>query len=156
VTWIARLKNISAADCIPTKTTESDFVVSVDTPKEQFEKIKSRAFIASELVPVSDWCAWPNSTDMNSFEIDIFMSRLTRFTDMGLGLEPAEQLADRLFIRDRDRDDRTLCFECSYLRKSWRCANWVRAGVAIRPIDANLPFEFVNLMQRCGGFNQVI
>lgn len=156
MTWIARLKNISAADCIPTKTTESDFVVSVGTPKEQFEKIKSRAFIASELVPVADRYAWPNSSAMKSFEIDIFKSRLNRFTEMGLGLEPAEQLADRLVMRDRERDDRTLCFECSYLRKGWRCTNWKRAGVAIRAIDANLPFELMNLMQRCDGFNQVI
>lgn len=156
MTWIARLKNISAADCIPTKTTESDFVVSVGPSKARFEKVTSKTVIASYLVPLSDRYAWLNSSAMNSFEIDIFMSRLIRFTDMGLGLEPAEQLAGRLAIRDRDRDDRTLCFECSYLRKGWRCANWARAGVAIRAIDANLPFEFVNLMQRCGGFNQVI
>jgi hypothetical protein len=141
---------------MPTKTTEIDFVVSVGTHKDQFEKIKNRALIAIKLVPVSDWYTWPNSSAMNSVEVDIFISRLIRFTDMGLGLVPAEQLADRLVIRDRDSDDRTICFECSNLRVGWRCGNWARAGVAIRAIDANLPFEFMSLMQRCDGFNQVI
>lgn len=91
------------------------------------------------------WC-WPHSTAMNSAEIDLFLSRLARFTDKGLSYGDAERMVEKLVIRDREGDDRRLCLECSHLQGSWRCGNHVRAGVG-----RDLPFELVLMLQRCPG-----
>lgn len=97
------------------------------------------------------WC-WPHSTAMNSEEIDSFNSRVSLFLERGLGQEEASSLADRLVIRDRDEDDRSVCLECAYLQRFGRCGNWRKAGVAIASKDAQLPQEFTVLLQRCDGF----
>lgn len=153
MSWLARLKNQQASVHIPTKTTETVLVVSVGTPKGHVEKIED---VANEPAPDSDRYCWPHSSAMNGREIDTFMARLARFSDMGLGLEVAQGIADRLMVRDRDADDRSVCLECTHLRRGWRCANWDLAGVAIRASDAQLPAEFVSLLQRCNGFAQAI
>jgi hypothetical protein len=104
---------------------------------------------------IDRWC-WPHSTAMNTAEIDTFTARLARFTDKGLSLDDGEKLADKLVARDRESDDRRLCLECLHLAGhgagSWRCGAWQAAGVAIRARDAQLPTDFVNLLQRCDGF----
>ena len=41
------------------------------------------------------WC-WPHTIAMNSAEINTFKARLARFTDKGLTLEDADELADKL------------------------------------------------------------
>lgn len=46
------------------------------------------------------WC-WPHSYAMNTEEIDTFAQRLAAFTSLGMNLNDAEALADRLVIRDR-------------------------------------------------------
>ena len=99
---------------------------------------------------------WPHSAAMNGTEIDTFTARLARFTDMGLTLDAGERLADKLVIRDRDRDDRRHCLECLHLHGGWRCGNWQRAGVAVRARDAQLPTDFVDLLQRCDGFSDAV
>jgi len=110
---------------------------------------------ANDPAPDADrWC-WPNSTAMTGAEIDTFTARLFRFTDQGLIHDDGEALADKLVIRDRDLDDRHLCLECLHLAGygSWRCSNWLRAGIAIQAWDAQLPSELVRKLQRCDGFN---
>jgi hypothetical protein len=94
------------------------------------------------------WC-WPHSAAMNGQEIDSFMARLARFKDKGLTLAQAEQVADRLVIRDREGDDRALCLECIHLlaHGRWRCGNWVAAAVA----QSDLARDLVKKMQRCSG-----
>ena len=99
---------------------------------------------------------WPDSTAMTGAEIDNFTARLARFTDKGLTLDAGERLADKLVIRDRERDDRASCMECLHLHHCGRCGNWRRAGVAIRARDAQLPTDFVNLLQRCDGFADAV
>jgi hypothetical protein len=153
MSWLARLKNQQASVHIPTKTTETVLVVSVGTPEGHFEK---KGGAANDHVPDPDRYCWPRSPAMNGREIDTFMKRLARFSDFGLGLEVAQGMADRLVVRDRDADDRSVCLECTHLRRGWRCANWDRAGVAIRASDAQLPAEFVSLLQRCNGLAQAI
>jgi len=37
-------------------------------------------------------------------------------------VENAEAVADRLILRDQDKDDRHLCVECAHLRPQVRCA----------------------------------
>ena len=101
------------------------------------------------------WC-WPNSSAMNSAEIDTFAARLARFTDKGLSLEDAEVLADKLVMRDRDLDVRRFCMESRHLsgfgHGNWRCGNWKAARVAIHSRDAHLAADLVVQLQRCDGF----
>ena len=102
------------------------------------------------------WC-YPHSDAMNGTEIDTFIARQDRFTSKGLPLLEVELLADKLVLRDRDVDDRRLCLECAHLsghwQISWRCENWLTAGVAHHSRDAHLPQALVCTLQRCQGFN---
>ncbi|MBC7617548.1 MAG: hypothetical protein H7293_00905 [Candidatus Saccharibacteria bacterium] len=103
------------------------------------------------------WC-WPHSEAMNTGEIDTFTARVARFTDKGLGLNDAENLADKLVKRDREPDDRRLCLECSHLAGhaagSWGCRNWQAAGIAIRAKDAAVSATLVHQLQRGDGFKK--
>jgi hypothetical protein len=97
------------------------------------------------------WC-YPRTQVMNAAGNALFAARLARFTDKGLEPNVGERLAERLVIRDIEQDDRVVCLECTHLQRGWRCANWQRAGIAIRSSDAQLGTEFVHLLQRCDGF----
>ena len=155
MTWLARLKKQKGPDTHPTEPTEPGFVGFVGTPGGHIQKITGSATPANDLALDLDRWAWPHSTAMTGTEIDTFTARLARFTDKGLTLDAGERLADKLVIRDRERDDRRHCLECTHLHRGggWRCSNWQRAGVALRARDAQLPTDFVNLLQRCDGFN---
>ncbi len=97
-----------------------------------------------------DRACWPHSVAMNTGEIDLFLKRQERFTGLGLAPVRAEQLADRLVQRDREGDDRRVCFECAHLNgwRRWSCGNWRAAGVA----RDGLAFALVATPQRCPGF----
>ena len=117
---------------------------------------------ANDPTPVTqdpDRWAWPHSAAMNGAEIDAFTARLARFTERGLGLDDAEALADKLVTRDRESDDRRLCFECIHLAGyagTWGCRNWQRAGVATKARNAQLPAALVVQLQRCDGFTAIL
>lgn len=111
---------------------------------------------ANDLALDLDRWAWPASTAMTGAEIDTFTARLARFTDRGLDIDAGERLADKLVVRDRERDDRRHCLECLHLHGGRRCGNWQRAGVAVRARDAQLPTDFVNQLQRCSGFADAV
>ena len=102
----------------------------------------------------ADVGCWPASAAMTGREIDTFTMRLSRFTGKGVTADDAERLADKLVIRDREKDDRRLCLECLHLggygRQSWRCGAWQAAGVAIRQLPADLVLQ----LQRCNGFSE--
>ena len=123
-------------------------------PPSVLEKHDSSITLAED---ADRWC-WPNSSAMNSAEIDTFALRLARFTDKGLSLEDAEALADKLMARDRDLDDRRICMECRHLSDfghgSWRCGNWKAARVAIHSRDAYLAADLVVQLERCDGFTE--
>ena len=53
--------------------------------------------------------------------ISLFLARMRRFVHAGLGEQDAEDLAERLTLRDRKGDDRRLCLECLWLGDSGRC-----------------------------------
>lgn len=160
MSWLARLKKQKGPDTHPTEPTEPGFVGFVGTPDGHIQKIMGSATPANDLSPDLDRWAWPHSAAMTGVEIDIFTARLARFTDKGLDLDAAERLADKLVIRDRERDDRRLCLECGHLAGhapgSWACGGWKQAGVAIRARDAQLPTDFVNQLQRCDGFTDAV
>jgi hypothetical protein len=50
-----------------------------------------------------------------------FQRRLTLLLQRGLNEQDADDLAERLHLRDVDRDDRRMCFECSSCRTN-RCS----------------------------------
>ena len=93
---------------------------------------------------------------MNGAEIDTFSQRLHWFTIKGLDYIEGESLADKLILRDRETDDRSVCLECNNFAGQgagfWRCGNWQTAGIAIHSCDAHLPADLMVQLQRCAGF----
>jgi hypothetical protein len=67
-----------------------------------------------------------------------FQIRLRMFARRGLDSLRATELAERLTVRDEQRDDRRLCVECAHLRRGWNCAK----GDAV----------LVDVLQRCFSF----
>jgi len=129
-------------------------VLSVLTVSISTESAKTNSN-STDLEDPDRWC-WPNSSAMNSKEVDIFLIRLERFRTLGLDIYSAEKQADRLVIRDRDLDDRIVCFECNHLRNGWNCMNSQNAGVCLQLSKSKLPNDFVYQLQRCPGFKAEI
>lgn len=80
-------------------------------------------------------------------EISAFTARAARSVQMGQA--DADDLAERLTLRDREGDDRRMCVECSHLGRRGRC---------IAAADGRLPgadprLEPVpTILQRCDAF----
>ena len=152
-TAVSRLQAVSA---VPTKGVSAipERLSSVMAVPSLAELKKNDASI-----PVTEdldrWC-WPHSSAMNGAEIDTFTERLHQFTDQGLARNDGEALADKLALRDREKDDRRTCLECRHLAGhgpgSWRCSNWQAAGIALCSRDSQLPADLVAQLQRCDGF----
>lgn len=80
-------------------------------------------------------------------EIAAFTARTERFAL--LGRSDADDLAERLTLRDRDGDGRRLCLECTWLGDTGRCL--AAATGRIRGADRRLePVQ--TILQRCGAF----
>lgn len=58
----------------------------------------------------------------NDKQIARFKFRAALFQRRGLAEEVAEAWADRLAVRDSDRDNRRICVECSNFQRSRTCA----------------------------------
>jgi hypothetical protein len=74
--------------------------------------------------------------------------RLAHFDRLGLDIDQAEKLADRLKDRDREADDRHACVECSNLTghgRTWNCR-------AARQRGAGLPVGYVQMLTRCNAW----
>jgi hypothetical protein len=85
-------------------------------------------------------------------EIEAFTTRVLLFVRRGMSPDDADDLAERLTLRDRKGDDRRMCIECSHLERSGRCA-MARAG---RLDGADRRLEPVQtVLQRCEGFAPV-
>ena len=80
-----------------------------------------------------------------------FTARVVRFLRLGFSGGDADDLAERLHLRDVRADDRALCIECTHLAghasAGWRCRSARAAGIA-----ADLPAALVTAMQRCSAF----
>jgi hypothetical protein len=82
-------------------------------------------------------------------EIEVFTTRVLRFMRLGTAAEVADDLAERLTLRDREQDDRHLCLECANLMASGRCA--VAARGQLPGADARMtPTQTV--LMRCEQF----
>lgn len=159
--WLERLKKGKGPATDATKATETTrgdvggvFVGFVACPTARLSEIEAHAMAANDTATADPdrWC-WPYSEAMNGQEIDTFSGRLALFTDRGMSLKKAEQMADRLLIRDRESDDRRLCFECVHLHGfgRWCCGNWEAADVARDGLSPDL----VHKLQRCSGYRHV-
>ena len=136
---------------IPLSEKRVSSVLTVSVPAE-VEKAHSKS---AQMEDIDRWC-WPNSSAMNGREIGIFLIRLDHFRSLGLDLDSAEKFADQLVIRDRDMDDRIVCFECCHLRNGWHCMNLQNADVSVQNTNTKLPNDFVHQLQRCSGFISAI
>lgn len=79
-----------------------------------------------------------------------FAARVVLFLRRGIDATDADDIAERLHLRDVQVDDRRLCVECVRLAGragAWRCSNHRAAGVG-----RELPAVLVTTMQRCTGF----
>lgn len=76
-----------------------------------------------------------------------FQSRVQRFMRLGLVEQDAEDLADRLHLRDMDDDERRGCLECDHYRPG-RCGNHRVAALGVPELSR----ELAGTSQRCPGF----
>lgn len=62
----------------------------------------------------------------------------------------ADELADSLFERDFDHDDRRYCLECAHLQRSGGC--FAASQGLIKGIDSKNYAPVRNVLQRCPAF----
>lgn len=87
-------------------------------------------------------------------EASTFLRRRAAFLGRGLREVDAEDLAERLHLRDLNLDDRRLCLECRNLDALASCA-WVCQSAFIAGVPPVVPTEFVMQLQRCPAFRVV-
>lgn len=78
-----------------------------------------------------------------------FVARVGRFLRLGINATDADDLSERLHLRDIDGDDRACCIECTHYRAG-RCANHRIAGLHGSDVSRHL----ASLLQRCEGFEK--
>lgn len=83
----------------------------------------------------------------NDAEIATFTTRVTLFMRRGVSVTDADDLAERLTLRDRDGDARCMCIECAHYRPG-RCGNHRSAGLHTADVGRALAMT----LQRCPGF----
>lgn len=82
-------------------------------------------------------------------EIGRFTFRTSLFARRGLPRAAAEQLADRLAVRDFERDDRRICLECAHIQRTGRC--FKQQGGQKGQLPRWEPVR--DLFQRCANFD---
>lgn len=78
-----------------------------------------------------------------------FVARVTVFLRRGVAMNDADDMAERLHLRDVDADERVVCLECSHFWPG-RCGNPALAGL----MGAEIGRDLAALLQRCGGFKE--
>ncbi len=146
----------------PTESLVSAKVTPMVTGKADVSKGVVRGLVrtnSSDLTDPDNAC-WSHSRSMTGSEINTLTARKSAFTDRALDVVEAEAMANKLVLRDRERDDRRACLECLHLSGHgttlMRCGNWQMAGIAIRARDAHLPTDLVLALQRCDGFAEIL
>ena len=82
-------------------------------------------------------------------ELSAFTTRVLMLQRRSIEADDADNLAERLTLRDRDGDDRRMCVECSHLGDGGRCL----AAAAGRVHGADRRMEPVpTVLQRCEAF----
>jgi hypothetical protein len=76
-----------------------------------------------------------------------FVARVSRFLRMGMTATDADDLAERLHLRDVEMDERAMCIECMTYRTG-TCADYREAGLPGPAVSRDL----ATLLQRCRAF----
>ena len=76
-----------------------------------------------------------------------FVARVCRFMRQDIDVTDADDLAERLHLRDVQQDDRGMCVECRHYRPS-RCGNHRVAGLNLPDLGRDIAV----MLQRCPGF----
>ena len=82
-------------------------------------------------------------------EIETFTARVLMFMRRGSKPSAADELAERLTLRDREQDDRRLCLECSNLSDTGRC---IAAASGRLPGADKRTEPIQTTLQRCPAF----
>lgn len=83
-------------------------------------------------------------------EIARFIARVALFVRRGWAEAKAEAWADRLALRDQERDDRRSCVECSHLQQTGGC---FAAQQGRLPYTSAKHHPVTDLLQRCECFS---
>ena len=148
-------KTATEARATATRATESqEFTGSVAKIAVTPSSDVKNTFPQAHSRPDADRYCWPQSVAMNTAEIELFIRRRQMFLAKGLDEDMADTLGDTLVTRDRNLDDRRVCFECSHLKgfTVLRCDNWRAAGIAATSEGALVHKDFGTLLKRCDGF----
>lgn len=94
----------------------------------------------------ADRCHTPSWSDA---EIRTFQMRHARFMRLDMSDQEADDLAERLTLRDRDNDDRRICLECRELGQSGRCSAAARGEMTGVDRQMHPP---TSLLMRCQSF----
>ena len=78
-----------------------------------------------------------------------FVARVSRFLRLGIDATAADDLAERLHLRDVQIDDRSMCVECTHYRPG-RCGNHRHAGLNSPEVGRDL----ATLLQHCDGYSE--
>lgn len=92
----------------------------------------------------ADGCHAPSWDDA---KIQAFTDRRDRLLRWGYSEQDADDLAERLTLRDREQDDRVSCTDCRHYRPG-RCGNQARAELHGPEVGRDL----AAMLQRCPGF----
>lgn len=93
---------------------------------------------------------YPHTEACNTTELDLMATRLATFARIGMDVDQAEKLADRLKDRDRDpQDDRHICMECQHCQYG-RCGNSRTAGLRYPELGT----DYALVLKRCCGFSE--
>jgi hypothetical protein len=147
-----RTGNATAIHATGDEQSEDSVAKIAITSGEQHKNLPSIAPTGSP--SGSDRYCWPHSSAMNSMELTRMVSRIDLFCAKGLNEHSAEELAEKLVSRDRELDDRRVCYECSHLKGMVRvrCNNWKAAGNVTDSNSAFLDYDFCSILRRCSGF----
>lgn len=89
----------------------------------------------------------PEAECWTDSDVTAFLAWRARLLRWGWSEVDAERLAERLVIRDRERDDRVSCAECRHYRPG-RCGSHPAAGLNVSDVGRDL----VAMLQWCPGF----
>ena len=137
IDWIARARFSQRSVCRTDKTDEKG-VSSVSSVG--VTGILKKCGPASAATTASGSDAWTDD------EIARFTDRRARLARWGWSEAEAENMAERLVMRDRGPDDRVVCVDCLHFRPG-RCDNHQQAGLSTAEVARGL----ANLLQRCPG-----
>lgn len=175
MSWLARLKNLQTPEGHATKPTEPGFVgfvaphpgvlenssvVEVPLRPRQVGSANSFAVISAKAPELTQERPYKLTREQlhaahaepwSEAVIARYQARTAAIQRHGYGEQDAEDLAERLHLRDVDGDRMVMCVECSRYRPG-RCGNHRAAGLMVSELARAVTVMF----QDCPGFGEVV